>query len=74
METKQEKFERIAKHRVNETIKKMRLIANLSNKRNYDFEKKHVDQIMSALENELNDLKLQFKQSLDGEKNNFEFK
>jgi len=74
METKKEKFERIAQHRVNETIKKIRLIGNLSNRRNYDYEKKHVTQIIEAIENEVNDLKAQFKQSLDTENNTFKFK
>lgn len=40
METKNEKFIRLAEARVNSVIQKIQLIGNLSNKRNYDYSEK----------------------------------
>ncbi|WP_227002658.1 hypothetical protein [Salicibibacter kimchii] len=53
MEDKLSKFERIAKRRTEETVKKIRLIGNLSNKNNYDYTDEHLDKIFAALEAEL---------------------
>lgn len=61
-ETKREKFERLAEQRVTEIIKKIRLVGNLANRRNYDYEKGHVDEIITTLEKELKDLKKTFQE------------
>ena len=62
------KFEIIAERRVTEAIKKLRLIGNLANKRNYSYTEKHVKQIISALESEMKDLRNKFQNnSLDGQ-------
>ena len=54
-------FERLAEKRVNEALKKIRLIGNLSNKKNYEYTDQHAQQIIDALDAELKGLKLKFK-------------
>ena len=60
-ETKAEKFERIAQRRVGELVAKIRLIGNLSDKRNYDYTEDHVRQIFDALESEVRACKGKFR-------------
>lgn len=61
MSEKMHKFERLAEKRVNEAIKKLRLIGNLSNKNNYEYTEKHVKRVLEALESEVKFLKMKFK-------------
>jgi hypothetical protein len=68
------KFEIIAERRVTEAIKKLRLIGNLANKRNYSYTDKHIKQIFTALENELRDLKTKFQNRKVNENIEFKFK
>lgn len=71
---KLDKFERIAAKRVSDTLKKMQLIGNLSNKNNYDYTDKHVKQIIDALENELKSLKIKFAEGSSERISEFKFK
>lgn len=73
MTDKLSNFERLAERRVNETIKKMRLIGNLANKSNYNYTDKHAKQIIEALENEVKLLKAKFKGE-DESSDNFIFR
>jgi len=68
------KFEKIAERRVTEAIKRLRLIGNLSNKRNYSYTEKHVKQILSALESEMKDLRNKFQNNSSGGQIEFKFK
>jgi hypothetical protein len=61
MSEKMHKFERLAEKRVNEAIKKLRLIGNLSNKNNYEYTDKHVKKVLEVLESEVRLLKMKFK-------------
>ena len=61
MDDKQGKFERLAEKRVTEAIKKLRLIGNLANKRNYSYNDDNVRQIVDSLDAELKQLKSRFK-------------
>ena len=67
------KFEELAEKRVNETIKRLRLIGNLSNKKNYIYTEEHSRQIFKALDEELKILKLRF-QGKDNQEVQFRFK
>jgi len=69
-----EKFEKIAERRVTEAIKKLRLIGNLANKRNYSYTEKHVKQIISTLESEMKDLRNKFQNDSSGGQIEFKFK
>lgn len=60
--TKLARFERLAERRMTETLKRLRLIGNLANKRNYTYSQKHVEQILETLESELRQLKGKFRQ------------
>lgn len=61
MSEKLSKFERLAENRVNEAIKKLRLIGNLSNKNNYEYTEKHIKKILDTLDFEVKILKMKFK-------------
>ena len=60
-ETKSEKFERIAQRRVTEIVAKIRLIGNLSDRRNYEYSDDHVRQIFDALDSEVRACKVKFR-------------
>lgn len=68
------KFEKIAERRVTEAIKKLRLIGNLANKRNYSYTEKHVKQIINALESEMKDLRNKFQNDKSDGQIEFRFK
>lgn len=70
---KLEKFEELGEKRMNEAIKKIRLIGNLANRNNYDYTEEHVKEIITTLENELSLLKNKFKNNEDNEVS-FKFK
>lgn len=71
MESKNERFKRIAEARTNKIIDTMRLLGNCSNKNNYEYTKDEADKILKALEQELRDLKNKFYDSI---KSNDKFK
>lgn len=60
-ESKVNRFQRLAERRVNEVVKKMRLVGNLANKHNYVYTDEHVRQILETLEAELRQVKAKFK-------------
>lgn len=57
---KSEKFIDLANKRVNKTIKDLRLIANLANKRNYDFSEEQASKIVKTLQKEVDSIKQAF--------------
>ena len=54
------KFEELAEKRVNDLIKKMKLLGNLSNRSNYDYTDEHVKQILSVVREEFKELERKF--------------
>ncbi|MGE6400243.1 hypothetical protein [Bacillus cereus] len=58
---KLQKFEELGEKRMNESIKKIRLIGNLANRNNYDYTDEHVKAIISTLESEIQLLKNKFR-------------
>ena len=68
------KFERLAEKRVSDAIKKLRLIGNLSNKHNYAYTDEHVQQIIKALDAEMQLLKSRFREETDTKSFGFSFK
>ena len=60
---KREKFQQLAEKRVNRAIKDLRLIGNLSNRKNYSFDDEDVRKIMKALDTEMKTLKARFAQA-----------
>ena len=60
MESKNDKFKRLANKRVPAAIEKLELVKNLSNTNNYEYSKKEVDKIIKALTSSLNEVKKSF--------------
>ena len=56
-----EKFITLAEKRVTKAIKDLRLISNLSNKSNYSYTDEDVKKIITALENEIRNIKRRFE-------------
>lgn len=61
METKRDRFVRLAEARTNKTIEMIRLIGNLANKNNYDYTDADVQKIFGAIEKELKAAKTKYK-------------
>jgi len=59
-ESSREKFVRLAESRVNNLVKTMRLLGNLSNRSNYSYSEDDVDKIFRTLERELRTAKARF--------------
>ena len=65
MESKKDKFVRIAEARTNKIIDMIRLLGNCSNKAAYEYSKEDVRKIFTAIENELKAAKAKFDSSSD---------
>jgi hypothetical protein len=57
---KRAKFVELANKRVNRAIKDLELVANLSNRRNYDFDEEQAKKIVKVLQNQMDLLKQSF--------------
>ena len=71
---KADRFEKLAEKRVSEVVKKMRLVANLANRRNYAYTEEHVKQIIDALEAEMRLVKGKFRQETAAQSQGFSFR
>lgn len=61
MKNKRDKFKLLAEKRVTRAIRDLRLIGNLANRKNYDYELKDAQKVIKALEAELRSVKGQFE-------------
>lgn len=61
MSVKKENFKRLAEKRVQRTINDLRLIGNLSNRGNYDYDDSQIAQIFDVLDGELKKARLRFR-------------
>jgi ABC-type Fe3+-hydroxamate transport system substrate-binding protein len=64
-----ENFVRLAEARTNKALKMLSIIGNLSNKSNYQYDKKDVEKIFNALQSELERNRKRFEASLGNKKN-----
>ena len=71
MNEKKNKFRKLAEKRVNNTLKQIQLIGNLSNTRAYSYDEEEVKKIFKTLREELNIIEAKFKSK--GKNNNFKF-
>jgi hypothetical protein len=71
---KLEKFERLAQKRVSDVMNRLRLIGNLSDKRNYSFTTEHVQEMFEAIDSELRVAKSRFKSETFDVQSEFVFK
>ena len=60
METKRERFVRIAEARTNKILEMIRLLGNCSSKANYEYSDEDVKKIFNVLEKELKNTKYKF--------------
>ena len=67
MESKNDRFVRLAESRVNSVIEKIHLISNLSNRRNYEYSKEEVMELFEAIEIEIQQSKKLFEAELSAE-------
>ena len=61
METKKQRFKRIAELRTSKIIESLISLSKLSNKNNYDYSEDELRQIFKAIDQQLNATKLTFK-------------
>lgn len=59
-ETRREKFNRLATYRTNAVLDKIRILGNLSNRSNYDYDEADVKKIFNAIEEQVRLLKARF--------------
>ncbi len=71
MESRRDKFERLANSRVNKAIKAIRIVGNLSNKNTYEFSDADIQKIFRALDSELKSTRKRFDSSNDSEEPTF---
>lgn len=60
-ETKHDKFCRLAENRMNNVLKQLELLGNLSNRSSYDFTQQDVDKILRALKSAVANVEHSFK-------------
>lgn len=60
MESKRDRFVRLAEARTNKIIDMIRLLGNCANKSNYDYTEADVQKIFSTIEKELKAAKMKF--------------
>jgi len=60
METRSDKFKRIATKRTNSVLEQLRLLGNLANRSNYEYYNDDVSKIFSAIETQLKSVKASF--------------
>lgn len=71
MRDKKQKFVEIAERRVNQLLRNIRLIGNLSNRGNYQYSTEDVNKIFSAIDNEMKTAKKRFEIALSSEESGF---
>lgn len=74
VETKAERFKRLAERRATEVLVKLRLLGNLSDKKNYEYSDGQIRQLFEALETELRSCKSRYKSSDVNSSSRFVFK
>ena len=62
-ETKRERFVRLAENRMNNALKNIQLLSNLSNTSAYDYSVDDVEKIIKTLKNAVSDLEKSFAPS-----------
>lgn len=61
--TNRERFVRVAEKRLNNTIKQLQLIGNLSEKSNYSYSDEEIEKMFEILQRHLNDAHARFKKN-----------
>jgi len=73
-ETRAQRFERIAERRVNETLRALRLLGNLADRRNYEYSEDQVTVMLGAIDHEYRALRSKFRVEAGASGQPFRFK
>ena len=68
IESKHDKFKRIAAKRTNEIVDKIRILGNCANRRSYEYTQSEVNKIFSEIDKQLKQTKVKF---MEGKKERF---
>jgi hypothetical protein len=68
MENKKDRFKRLATHRTNIVLYRLKVLSNCSNRQLYDFEEKEIEKIFSVIEKKIKEAKSKFHFSKDSNK------
>ena len=60
-ESSSERFKRLATHRTNEILKKLKILGNCSNRQIYSYSEKEVDTIFLVIEKKVKEIKMKFQ-------------
>lgn len=60
METTKERFKRLATHRTNEVLYRLKVLGNCSNRQLYEYDEKEIDKIFSEIEKKIKEAKAKF--------------
>jgi len=71
MRDRRERFISLAETRTEKAIRSIRLLENLANRANYEFEPAELDQIVRALEGEIKSLKVVYARASDSSQGSF---
>ena len=71
MNRKRDRFVELAEKRVNNAIKQIQLIGNLSNTGNYEFSESDYQKIFRAVDSEVREMKRKFTEAGTGSKGKF---
>lgn len=62
-ENKRERFLSVAKRRTDKVLEKIRILGNCSNKNLYEYKKEEINKIFRAIQNQLDETRLLFKEN-----------
>ena len=71
MNSKRDRFKRVAEIRTNRILEYIRRLSNCSNKSSYDYDESNVKKIFSVIEIELKKAKKMFENSLENKNKKF---
>lgn len=60
LESRKDKFKRLASYRTNAILEKLRLLGNLSNKSNYEYSNEEINRIFHAIDYQLRNVRGRF--------------
>ncbi len=68
IESKRERFRRLATFRTNEVLRRLKVLSNCSNHQLYEYDEKDIDKIFLEIEKKVRETKSKFHLSKKGEK------
>ena len=63
---KSDRFKRLASHRTNEVLDKLRILGNCADRRSYDYSDEEIDKIFRAIDEQAKIVKAKFKKPKKG--------